>query len=97
MSSRLLDWNHAVDESALTGRCIAKRESLLSEVEKEGTACSRRFLSETRTVVDERDVASLLRLLDQVGRSVLWSRLVTSGLASFRGGSIHPDARFYNK
>lgn len=49
-----------------TGRCIAKRETLLFEAEKEGVACSRRFLSETRTQVDEGDVAGLLGLLDQV-------------------------------
>lgn len=49
-----------------TARCIAKRETLLFEAEKEGVACSRRFLSETRTEVDEGDVAGLLRLLDQV-------------------------------
>ncbi|CAM9262801.1 unnamed protein product, partial [Hapterophycus canaliculatus] len=46
--------------------CIARRESLLSEAQIEGVACSKRFLSETRTVVEERDVASLLRLLDQL-------------------------------
>lgn len=49
-----------------TVRCIARREALLFEVEKEGEACSRRFLSETRTGVREEDVACLLRLLDQV-------------------------------
>ncbi|CAM9852836.1 unnamed protein product [Scytosiphon promiscuus] len=46
--------------------CIAKRESILSEAQKEGAACSRRFLAETRTVVQDWDVASLLRLLDQL-------------------------------
>lgn len=49
-----------------TARCIARREALLFEAEKEGDACSRRFLSETRTSVREEDVACLLRLLDQV-------------------------------
>eukprot|EP00752_Nemacystus_decipiens_P007282 g6518.t1 len=46
--------------------CIAKRETLLFEAEKEGVACSRRFLSETRTEVDEGDVSGLLSLLDQL-------------------------------
>lgn len=45
---------------------IAKRETLLSEGEKEAAACNRRFLSETRTNVQEGDVISLLRVLDQV-------------------------------
>lgn len=47
-------------------RCIAKRETLLFEAEGEGVACSRRFLSETRTEVYEGDVVALLTLLDQV-------------------------------
>eukprot|EP00903_Cladosiphon_okamuranus_P008959 g8573.t1 len=46
--------------------CIAKRETLLFEAEKEGIACRRRFLSETRTKVDEDDVAGILNLLDQL-------------------------------
>lgn len=49
-----------------TTRCIAKRETLLFEAEKEGVACSRRFLSETRTEVNEGDVVGILSLLDQV-------------------------------
>lgn len=51
---------------ARVARCIAKRETLLSEAEREGVASSRRFLSETRTEVEEGDVAGLLSLLDQV-------------------------------
>ncbi|CBN77134.1 hypothetical protein Esi_0036_0099 [Ectocarpus siliculosus] len=46
--------------------CIAKREGLLSTAEREGVACSRNFLSESRTNVEESDVISLLRLLDQL-------------------------------
>ncbi|CAM9717536.1 unnamed protein product, partial [Ectocarpus sp. 13 AM-2016] len=46
--------------------CIAKRERLLSTAEREGVACSRNFLSESRTNVEESDVISLLRVLDQL-------------------------------
>ena len=51
---------------SLTTRCIAKREGLLFTAEREGVACSRNFLSESRTNVEESDVVALLRVLDQV-------------------------------
>lgn len=44
---------------------------MLFEAQREGLACSGRFLSETRTDVEEGDVVSLLRLLDQVGGVVV--------------------------
>lgn len=68
-------------------RCIARREALLFEVEREGVASSRRFLSETRTDVEEADVVSLLRLLDQVGDATMVRQrnsVRAGGVASIR-------------
>lgn len=70
---------------ASCARCIARRETLLSEVEKEATACSSRFLSETRTNVEDRDVVSLIRLLDQVDVVQIGFHLMQTSMSSVAG------------
>lgn len=52
--------------------CIARRECILFEAEREAADCGRRFLAETSTSVEEEDIVCLLQVLDQV-RFALWT------------------------